>query len=179
MPEDIGAFADGTDDVDELGRRFIRASEVRDLMICAVQRRADERVHARGHPHKAHAALALELRYARQQHTGVRHQVTSRFEPQLELRVFGPYREQQRIKLGKIQPRLIAVLRYSEAPANIEYRDVWEILRGLGQKARRVLPAVHVEYAAADMRLQSHDARAGSLPTLRKLPEFRERHSEF
>ena len=51
----------------------------------AVQRRADQRVHAGRDADVMHFALALELRDLRQQHARFRDEVAARLDPQREL----------------------------------------------------------------------------------------------
>ena len=61
-----------------------RPAQVHDLMERAVQRRPDQRVHARGNADVALFALLLELRDAGEQHTGERDEVAPGFDPQRE-----------------------------------------------------------------------------------------------
>src|SRR5690606_25765692 len=53
----IAALADRPDDVDDLGRLLIETRQVQDLVMRAVERRANQRVHSRRHADVAHLAL--------------------------------------------------------------------------------------------------------------------------
>ena len=86
---------------------------------------------------------------------------------------------QRGIELRKIHARLVSALRHAEAAADVDDAHVTETAAQIGQERGGLLPVAHVEHAAAVVRVQADDARAGLTRVLRQLVELSDRHAEL
>src|SRR5215207_198200 len=87
VSQDVRAFADWADDIDELVGRFLEPRQIHDLVMRSVKSRAQKRIHPRGDPDVAYATLGFELRDAGQQHTRCGDEITAWLDPDLEARI--------------------------------------------------------------------------------------------
>ena len=125
----IAGLADRPDDVHHLGRQIIEAREIQNLVMRAVQRGTDERVHARRHADVVNFALALQLRDLREQHARLCDEIATRLDPQRELRMRSLERSERRAELRQDDALLPEPLRYAEPAAEIDVAHVRESLR--------------------------------------------------
>ena len=106
--EYIAGLADRPDNVYKFTCGFFQARQIDDFVIGLVQRRTDQRVHARVDTDVTHVALALELGDPRKQDTSIGDQITAWLGPKLELRISSLDLGQRRAEHGKIQRCFIA-----------------------------------------------------------------------
>src|ERR1700744_5887118 len=117
MPENIRALTDGTHYIHQFRRGIVGACEIRDLMVCTIECRTDERVHSRRDAHVADLALRLQLGHASEQPRGGGNQVTAGLDPEFQLRMLCAHRRKQGIELLQVEAHLIATLRHPESTA--------------------------------------------------------------
>ncbi len=86
---------------------------------------------------------------------------------------------EQRVQRRDVDSRLLSSLRHAQAPADIDHAHIHKLAREQRERPRLVLPVGDVEDAAADMSLQSHDARVGLLGKLRELLQLAHGNPEF
>jgi len=164
VAQHVAALADGADHLGGHRVGGAQAREVTDFVIRAVERGPDERVHARLQPDEARLlGLLLQLRDAGQEHARVGDEEASRLHPQLGvgMRVFERFEPVGDVV--QVERAALGVLGHAQAAAHVEEARVGEIvLRLRRQKGGRLGPRLRRRHdAAADVGVQSHDARAG------------------
>ena len=80
VAQHVSGFADRTDDVDHGGGRLLQAGQVGDAVPGAVQRGADQAVHAGIHADEPHVSLLFELGHAAQERRSGRGVLWSRLD---------------------------------------------------------------------------------------------------
>src|SRR5690606_4816700 len=178
-PEPVARLADRPDDGHDLGRRLTEARQVRNLVIGAVERRADQAVHPGTDADVLHVALALRLRHAREQHAGLRNDVTPGLEPQLPRPARFLDLRQPAVEGLEIERPLAGSLRHAEPASEVEIAHLGEALEQRDELLAGIAPGLRREHAAARMRMQPDDRRAGSPDTPLELIELEHRHTEL
>src|SRR5690606_13072709 len=140
--------------------------------MCAIERGADQRVHTGRNADVAHFALALELRYRREQHAGLRNEIPAGLYPEGNVRMRRLERRQNRAELRQHDTRLAKPLGDAEPTAQIDRTYVFETRRQVRKRVADLLPVVDGEHAATRVGMQSHDSLAGCLDELFELLHF-------
>src|SRR5262249_27122674 len=128
---------------------------------------------------EAHSALRLELRDAREQHTGSRDQVAPGLEPDFELRVLGAHRSEECIEPGEIDAGLLGTLGDSQSATHVDDAYFSESSGCRPEQPCRVLPAGDVEDAAPDVGLEPDDPRSTRAGEPRGLRDLGDRDAEL
>ena len=157
MSEHVAAFADRAHHIVEAGRRIGQSRQVLDLVEGAVERRADQRVHARRDAQVAVFALVLELGDPREQHAGRGHQVATRLDPQRNARVRTLECGESLVKLSEVDRRQFRAIRHAKTATHIDDRNPAEPLAQICQRLRGLRPVRDVEDAAARVGMQTCD----------------------
>src|SRR5262245_60571560 len=137
-PELVAALADRADDgAGRLGR-LPEPREVDDLVPRAVERRANQGIHAGRDADIALVALSFRLRDACEEHARLRDEVAAWLEPQLEGRVRGPEFGESRVEGAQVERRLSRPLGHPEPAAEVQDPDTRESRRMSREHAGRL-----------------------------------------
>src|SRR5262245_60573063 len=91
----------------------------------------------------------------------------------------GLHRCERTVELGEVDAWLIRSLRHAEPATDVDYPHVGEALAQTREQRTGLLPVLHVEHAAAVVRVQADDAHAGRAGVARQLIELSERHTKL
>src|SRR5690606_25753924 len=177
--EPVARLADRADDGYDLGRRLVETRQVRDLVVRAVKRGADQAVHAGADPDVLHVALALRLRHAGQQHAGLRDDVAPRLEPDLARAARILDLGQPAIERLEVERPLPGPLRHAEPAAEVEVADLRKALEQRDELLPGVAPGLRRQHAAARVRMEPDDLDAGLANAPLQLVELEQRHAEL
>src|SRR5262245_46078641 len=126
-------------------------------MMGAVQRRAEQRVHARRDTDVVNLAFALELRHLREQYAGLGYEEAAGLDPQRELRMRCLQRGERAAELRQHHALLTRTLRHTQASAEVDCVHVRKTARERGERVSDGLPVVDAEHAAARVGMQADD----------------------
>src|SRR5690606_21670222 len=175
----IAGLANRPDDVHDLGRALVETRQIQDLVMSAVERGSNQRVHAGRYADIVHFAFALELRHRCEQHTCFRDEIPPRLDPKGDVRVRRLERRKRLSEFPQYNARLAEALGHAEPTAQIDRADVLEARRKLRQGLTDLLPIVDAEYAAARVRMQADDSGAGTFHELVELLHLEQGDAEL